>query len=676
MNKNHALIFLVIILLAAFFLRQHKLMDFPYFGDEVDNGDIALGILHGKIAPFYPNADGQEALYYYPMAVSFAVLGDSVIANRWPSVAWSMVFVALMYVYGCTLFKSRRVGVMAAGLTAALWWPAVFAHVGLRAVTLPVICAPALMGLDEALRTTSEQRAMKAGVIGGMFAGLAAYTYSSGRGFPIIVVLFLAYAALAHRERLFKRWRVFLVYLVLTVVVSAWLYIYLRLHPDYDARPALMQQGLGMLAKGDFKGLLPAVRDTLAMFTVKGESVWLYNVTGRPVFVGPEGWLFYLGVLVCLWRLRKPEYALQLIVLATMLMPSILTEHPPSWTRSIGILPALIVTTVLPIEWVWSRLEGKTLKPISLSPSRIRRVALPLYAALVVALGISVYGRTAFDMLQVWMNHPGVYWMTLAHYSETADYINHSPDSTPLNFTMDAAIPWRKTNVQRAIQRKNVALRYTLDHALIFPDDPRGLRVAFQRLAPPALALQQAFFDLNAPIYTGPRMDPTGQRPLRVYYIPRARLDERLARARQSAVYIPYTNTLVPSAVTVGDLLEFLGYEIVNPDAQPGSKLMMLTYWRVLHRPPDETTMFLHLIDQDRKLVAQFDGMGTVMDDLVPGDMIVQLHTLKLPQELPNAVYCFQLGMYRLDTLERFPLNIDVPDRMVWLQTWQPKEKN
>jgi hypothetical protein len=86
--------------------------------------------------------------------------------------------------------------------------------------------------------------------------------------------------------------------------------------------------------------------------------------------------------------------------------------------------------------------------------------------------------------------------------------------------------------------------------------------------------------------------------------------------------------------------------------------------------------MFLHLLDQDGKLVAQFDGMDTVMDDLVPGDMIVQLHTLKLPQELPNAVYRFQLGMYRLDTLERFPLNIDVPDRMVWLQTWQPKEKN
>jgi predicted membrane-bound mannosyltransferase len=100
MKKSLALALLVFILLAAFFLRQYKLFGLPFFGDEVDSGDIALDILQGKIAPFYPHADGREGLYFYSMAVSFAVLGDSEIANRWPSVAWSMIFVAMMYVYG------------------------------------------------------------------------------------------------------------------------------------------------------------------------------------------------------------------------------------------------------------------------------------------------------------------------------------------------------------------------------------------------------------------------------------------------------------------------------------------------------------------------------------------------------------------------------------------------
>jgi len=515
---------------------------------------------------------------------------------------------------------------------------------------------------------------MKAGVIGGILAGLTAYTYTAGRGFPVVVILFLAYAALAHRERLLKRWRVFLVYLILTAAVSAWLYIYLRLHPGYDVRIGTAQEALGMLARGDYGGFLGAVRDTLAMFTVRGDLLGIENIAGRPVFSGPEGWLFYLGVLMCLWHLRKPEYALQLIVIAIMLVPSLLTEHPPSWGRSIGMLPALLVMTVLPVEWAWSELERVTHMPVSASVRAwLGRVALPLYTVLVVALGVSVYVRTAYDMLQVWMNHPGVYWMTYAFYSETADFINRSPDSTPLDFNMDVAVQWRMTNLKRPVNRRDVELRWTVNNAFVFPDNPHGLRVAFQMLAPPALALQQAFFDPKTPIYIGPRADPTGQHLLRIYDIPRARLDEQLAYAQQGAVFLPRTNMPVTLPVKAGDLLEFLGYRVLNPDVLPGDKLMVLTYWRMLQRPPD-ISIFLHLIDETGTPVSQYDGFDVVTDYVMPGDMVVQLHALELPRDLSNATYRLQVGVYLNDTLERLPLSVDAPDRVLWLQTWQPRQ--
>jgi hypothetical protein len=671
-SKNRALVLLVIILLAAFFLREHKLLSFPFFGDELEDGNIALEILHGHIAPFYPHAAGQEALYIYTMAVSFAVLGDSVIANRWPSVMWSLLLAPLMYVYGRLLFKSRRVGVMAAAITAGLWWPAVFAHVGLRAISLPVMMVPALAGLVIALCSSSERRALWAGVVGGVFAGLAAYTYTSGRGFPAIVVLFVAYAALTQRTGLIKRWRVFVVYVVLMAAVSAWLYVYLHLHPDYDVRIGFAGQGLDMLTHGDYTALLKALTDTLGMFTVRGESVWLYNITGRPVFAGPEGWLFYLGVLLCVWRLRKPEYALQLIVIATMLIPSLVTEHPPSWTRSVGILPGLLVTTVLPVEWAWARLESG-LKRKWATPSMeplLRRVGLPLYAALVIVLGVSVYGRTAYDLLNVWMNHPGVYWMTFAFYSETADYINRSADTTPLSFNMDVTIPWRITNLSRAVQRRDVQLRWTANNALAFPDHPGGLRVAFQSSAPPAPVLQQIFFDPGPPLYIGPRADPTGEHPLRIYHVSPGTLEEHLVRAQANPVFLPHTHTPVASKVQVGGLLEFLGYEILNPDAQPGSELRIMTFWRVLQRPPD-LSVFVHLISESEDMVTQSDGFDVVSDYLEPGDVVAQLHALPLPVNLDRSVYRLQAGAYRLDNLERLPLNVDVPDRLVWLQSWQ-----
>ncbi len=655
MSKNQALVLLIIILLAAFFLRQYRLLDLPFFGDEVDEGDIALDILHGNLAPFYPESDGHEALYNYSMALAFATLGDSEIANRWPSVAWSTIFVAIMYVYAQRLFKSRRVGVMAAGLAAALWWPTVFAHVGLRPIVLPVVMAPALLGLAQILRANSSISAQRAAVVGGAFAGLTAYTYTAGRGFPVIVILFLIYAVLTQRALLQKRARECATYFLLMIIASAWLYAYLYVHPDQDVRINTMSFGLDLIASGNFPALSRAVADTVGMFTVRGEQNWLWNISGRPVFPGVEGLVFYLGVLLCLARWRRPEYGLQLILLATMMVPSILTEHPPNWTRSIGMLPALIAITVLPIEWGWQRIENF---------SRTRFV----YASFVLLLGISIYSRTAFDMFDVWIDHPGVYWMTLAYYDSAGKYINRSVDSTPVNYVMDVYTDWRKHNVQRVAQRSDVQMRWSVKNAFVFPKDSRGTRIAFQIFGDPALPLQFTFLDLDRPIYIDPRADPEGNRPLRIYYVPRARLDEHLSRAKTNPVFLPDSNTRIDS-FQVGEISQFLGYELLNPNAR--DELDMLTYWRVL-RPPQEMVIFLHLLDSNGNVISQYDGFDVVSEDLKPDDVVVQLHALKLPGNLRNAPYRFEIGAYTRADLHRLPLSPGGDH--LWLQTWTPQQ--
>lgn len=333
-----------------FFHRQYRLLDFPYHGDEVDEGDIALEILHGHLAPFYPQNEGNEPLYQFVLAPFFAVLGDSVIANRFPSAAWSTLFIALMYAYGRALFQSRRVGVMCAALTAALWWPTVFGRLGLREISQPVMMIPALLALIHLLRAPSRRHALQAGIIGGIFAGLTSYTFLSGRGFAVIVILFLIYAAIAQRARLREQWRGWVVYGVLMIALSLPLFVYLNIHPEYDFHVGDLS-ARSWLAQGDLIALAPQVLNTLGMFTVRGDMNWVRNIAGRPVF-GVEGALFYLGIAMCLWRWRKPEYALQLIVLAVMLAPNILAENPPRWTRSIGILPGMIALTVLPVEWL------------------------------------------------------------------------------------------------------------------------------------------------------------------------------------------------------------------------------------------------------------------------------------------------------------------------------------
>lgn len=371
------------------------------------------------------------------------------------------------------------------------------------------------------------------------------------------------------------------------------------------------------------------------------------------------------GYALCLWRWRKPEYVLQLIVVATFLAPNILADNPPWFTRSIGVLPGLLVIPVLPVEWAWERVKNWM---NDWSARRQTRVAAAS-AVLVGLLGISIYARTAIDMFQTWIDNPGVYWMTLAFYDSAGKYVNQSPDTTPLNYVMDVYTDWREQNVQRVVQRREVALRFSVLSAFVFPADPRGDRIAYQIFGAPPAALLEAFLDLNQPIYVDPRVDPQGQRPLRVYFVPRARLDAHLARARTAPVTLPDTNAPITAPVQVGDALQFLGYEILNPAARAGTDLDVLTYWRVLRRPPN-LAIFVHLIDSQQHVVAQFDGFAAIVDDLAPGDTVVQLHTLTLPANLPAAPYRFELGAYTRADLKRLPLSSGADH--VWLQAWQP----
>lgn len=654
MSKKQTLSWMIIILLGAFFLRQYRLLDFPYHGDEVDEGDIALEILHGHFAPFYPQNEGNEPLYQFTLAPFFAILGDSVIANRFPSAAWSLVFVALMYAYTRTLFVSRRAGLFAAALTASLWWPTVFGRLGLREISQPVMMTPALFALVAVLRADNAARARRAAVLGAIFAGLTSYTFLSGRGFPFLVILFLSYSALAHRERLTARWRDFAIYLVLMIVISIPLWLYLTLHAAEDFHVGDLTQR-SWLAQGDFAQFLPNLRDTLGMFSFHGDLNWVRNIAGRPVFPGVEGWIFYLGVALCLWRWRQPEYALQLIVLGVMLTPNVLAEDPPRWTRSIGILPGLIATTVVPVEYLWTQI------------ARFPRARVA-YGALIVFLGISIYARTAFDMFDIWIDHPGVYWMTLAFYDGAGKYIHHSPDAAPANYVMDVYTDWRQHNVTRVAARSDVQMRFSIKNALVFPNDQRGLRVAFQNLAAPPPELLAPFVELGHPIYVDPRVDPEGNRPLQIYSVPVAKLNERMTRAKSNAVFLPSSNTRIES-FSISDWLEFSGYEVPNPSARRGQTLNVLTYWRVLHVPPD-LAIFLHLLDSNNNVVAQYDGFDVVTHDLKPDDIVVQLHALELPVNLPSATYRFEIGAYTRADEKR--LSLSSGGDHLWLETWEP----
>jgi hypothetical protein len=101
--------------------------------------------------------------------------------------------------------------------------------------------------------------------------------------------------------------------------------------------------------------------------------------------------------------------------------------------------------------------------------------------------------------------------------------------------------------------------------------------------------------------------------------------------------------------VTLDGPLDFLGYEVIREE-----ETTLVTYWRVTDRPDCPFSLMGHLVGADAIPVAVGDGLGVSWDQLQPGDVLVQRHTLPLPHDLPEGSYWLQTGAYWLGPLERW----------------------
>jgi hypothetical protein len=79
----------------------------------------------------------------------------------------------------------------------------------------------------------------------------------------------------------------------------------------------------------------------------------------------------------------------------------------------------------------------------------------------------------------------------------------------------------------------------------------------------------------------------------------------------------------------------------------------------------EDYTVFVQLLDAEGQLVTQHDGQPFYgylpTSDWSPGDVIPDRHRLLLPADLASGRYQIITGMYSLETLERLPVKVAVP---------------
>jgi hypothetical protein len=109
--------------------------------------------------------------------------------------------------------------------------------------------------------------------------------------------------------------------------------------------------------------------------------------------------------------------------------------------------------------------------------------------------------------------------------------------------------------------------------------------------------------------------------------------------------------------------MTLLGYERLHHAAAPGGSLTLLTYWRVERSVSTPLRVFLHLLGDTESPVAQHDGLGSPPHRWMPGDLIIQKHTIAIPTDLQEGRYHVQTGLYDPTTGDR--LTVLTADRLL-----------
>src|SRR5947208_3476113 len=113
---------------------------------------------------------------------------------------------------------------------------------------------------------------------------------------------------------------------ILAAVVYYPLFNFITTHPDTAlARLGDLSGDIDALRQGNPLPLLNNTFRVFGMFGVSGDPEWRYNVALRPIFDPLWAILFYAGIVVSLWRIKRAPYAFALIWLIVMLLPSILS---------------------------------------------------------------------------------------------------------------------------------------------------------------------------------------------------------------------------------------------------------------------------------------------------------------------------------------------------------------
>ena len=346
------------------------------------------------------------------------------------------------------------------------------------------------------------------------------------------------------------------------------------------------------------------------------------------------GALFFLGLLVSVFRLRRPAYSLLLIWMPVMLLPSILSIGTPSFWRSAGAVTPIYLMPAIGADFLWQRV-GRWL-------GRFDRRGL---AARLVLPGLAVVGLalagadTWHDYFDVWAHDPRVMHTYEADLAAAARFLNgYTPAGTPVWISSDYPADLSRRVLKLQSRYPGPIRWFNGDQLTVWPAGWAGqdVLILFTQSSPPNADALAAFGEYE--IFR--EADAAGQPYLWVYRLPGEVLyDVPWRPARSRGGRFAFNR-------------EILGYD-VPAQVERDTEVPVVVYWRV---PPDVQMDF---DDIPHSFVCVQDGavdrclddgsshhLAYPMWDWTEGDVVAERYDVHVPAFLQPQTTHFHLGMF------------------------------
>ncbi len=674
-----------ILLIAAAF-RLFALNDVPpgLHHDEVIIGQVAKDILRGHLAIYFTAGYGHEPMYHYIAAGMFAFIGANAFVLRLTSAFIALLGLAITYRFVRNIL-SPTIAIGALAWMAVSLWPIFFSRVGLRGILLPALTVLTAHFVWKAFMeqgARSRGQGIKQVLLSGVLLGLTLYTYQASRVFPIVFGVWFIYLFVRHRfssliphpSSLIPHPSSLVAFFAAALIVAAPLIVYLTIiNPTAEQRISELSGPINQLREGDPHEVIQSTLNTLGMFTMRGDAVPIYNVADRPVFPEPIGAaLFYLGLLISLWRWKQPAYALMLIWFFISLVPAMVTPFSPNFVRTIAVWPVPFVFAGVAMHEIIQRVSDKASQrvgesadhPVILSP---RHLVIGLFGIILIANGL----LTARDYFVDWPRGDYVRFWQQATWTQAVRYLNADPSNLPVAASGLSINDFDPQTFDLLGVRSDLKVKwFDCRNAILFPGMIHVTRYLSPDFFPCDADLWKHYLS-GAQLIAQPRWPDSGNVIFSLYefnpyqlYVGSIRdlINERVFIGGESFDANSPETGLEQAGYLDFSGLNFFGREIDQATTKPGDAIEIETYWRVTALLSPPLKIFVHVTSPDGKIVAQWDGLDVDAGSLEPYDLFVQRHRIDLPPDLAPGPYRISLGVYHADTGARLKARIDDRD--------------